>query len=234
MNSGQGILQLPQALATRSIGTGIEILRANYKLTCSLSPNDEGSAVLVGYLAEWVDVGIADAALLKRVLRRYSPSLRATLPLADYLYLRAADGVVTMFEGEFERAIRHFSVVLALGDDIQDKALVAVLNFWTGRCLRHAGRYQDALNYVIRGRKCWRPGLRSKRTGPMRLSPFCGNQRRRYPIQTTTQLWETFNLCTDALRDDRAGSSRRLGTLKKQSSCIRKETCNIAMWHDHS
>ena len=109
MKSIQGILQLPQALATRSIGTGIEILRANYKLTRSLSPNDEGSAVLVGYLAEWVDVGVADVALLKRVLRRYSPSVRVTLPLADYLYLRSADGVVAMFEGEFERAIRHFS-----------------------------------------------------------------------------------------------------------------------------
>jgi tetratricopeptide (TPR) repeat protein len=153
MKSIQGILQLPQALATRSIGTGIEILRANYKLTRSLSPNDEGSAVLVGYLAEWVDVGVADVALLKRVLRRYSPSVRVTLPLADYLYLRSADGVVAMFEGEFERAIRHFSVVLALGDDIQDKALVAVLNFWIGRCLRQAGRHQDALNYVIRARK---------------------------------------------------------------------------------
>jgi tetratricopeptide (TPR) repeat protein len=104
-------------------------------------------------LAEWVDVGIADAALLKRVLRRYLPSLRVTLPLADYLYLRTADGVVAMFEGEFERAIQHLSVVLALGEDIQDKPLVAVLNFWIGRCLRQAGRYQDALTYVIRARK---------------------------------------------------------------------------------
>ncbi len=133
MKLSQDILLLQQALATRSIGTGIEILRTNYKLTHSLSPKDEGSAVLVGYLAQWVDVGFGDAALLKGVLRRFPPSLRVTLPLADYVYLRSADGVVAMLEEDFERAIGHFSVVLALGDDIQDKALVAVLNFWIGR-----------------------------------------------------------------------------------------------------
>ncbi|HWH58864.1 MAG TPA: tetratricopeptide repeat protein [Terriglobales bacterium] len=153
MKPAQGILQLPQALATRNIGAGIEILRTNGKLIHSLSPSDEGSAVFVGYLAECVDVGIADATFLKRLLHRYSSSLRVTLPLADYLYLRTADGVVAMFEREFEQAIRHFSAVLALGDDIQDKALVAVLNFWIGRCLRQEARYEDALNYVIRARK---------------------------------------------------------------------------------
>ena len=153
MKLSQEIVQLRQALATRSIGTGIELLRTNYKLTRSLGTKDEGSPILVGYLAQWLDVGFGDVASLKGFLRRFPPSLRATLPLADYVYLRTADGVIAMFEGEFEQAIQYFSVVLSLADDIQDKALVSVLNFWIGRCLRQAGRYQDALTYVIRARK---------------------------------------------------------------------------------
>lgn len=153
MNDTKELLQqLRDALAVRAIGRGIEILRAHREFLDSLDPRDAGSAELVGYLAQWVDVGFADGAFLRQALARFPQTVRARLPLQDYVYLRTAEGVVAMFEEDFEVAVRHFSILLTFGDDIQDKALVAIGNFWIGRCLRRGGRYQDALNYVVRGR----------------------------------------------------------------------------------
>jgi hypothetical protein len=42
---------------------------------------------------------------------------------------------------------------LSLESEIDNKELIAIANFSIGRCRRRAGRYQDALAYIVRGKK---------------------------------------------------------------------------------
>jgi len=51
---------------------------------------------------------------------------------------------------EFDTAIPHFEFVRSLEGEFADQELLAIANFWTGRCLRHQGRYDDALEYTTR------------------------------------------------------------------------------------
>lgn len=144
--------QLRQALATRKIDVGIEVLEAHRDLLDNMDPRDPNGPIFVGLLAQWVDVGFANSAILKQALSCFPQDLRSKLPLQDYVYLRTAEGVVCMFDEDFDGAIRHFSVLLNFDKDLQDKALIAIAYFWIGRCLRRGGRYQDSLSYVVRGR----------------------------------------------------------------------------------
>ncbi len=57
-----------------------------------------------------------------------------------------------MVEEHHDLAIRHFQASLAFEDEIPDKELIAIANFWTGRCYRRQGRYRDALGYVAQAR----------------------------------------------------------------------------------
>jgi tetratricopeptide (TPR) repeat protein len=61
--------------------------------------------------------------------------------------------MVAMTEEVTDDAIRHFDFVLGLADESADKELLAVANFWKGRCLRMKGEYDQALSYAVTGRK---------------------------------------------------------------------------------
>ena len=82
----------------------------------------------------------------------FSKAARARLPLLDYLYLRMAEGMVAMSEEATDKAIRHFDFVLSLDQETADQELVAIANFWKGRCLRMKGEYDPARAFAINGR----------------------------------------------------------------------------------
>ncbi len=71
----------------------------------------------------------------------------------EYAHLSLANGQVAMSEEEFAKAIKYFEAVLALEEEISDKQMISIANFWMGRCLRRQGRYDDALAYVARARE---------------------------------------------------------------------------------
>src|SRR5262249_28429001 len=48
--------------------------------------------------------------------------------------------------------IRHFDFVLTLADEADDRAMLAIVNFWKGRCLRMKGEYDQALASAVKGR----------------------------------------------------------------------------------
>ena len=110
-----------------------------------------GCGVLVGLIAQWVDAGFDGFALLERLLARFPKTGRPDLPLLDYLHLRMAEGALAMSHEDFDRAICHFGVVQSLEDETGDPELSAIANFWTARCLRKTGRYDDALKYTEQG-----------------------------------------------------------------------------------
>ncbi len=145
--------QLQEDIAWRRIDSGLRRLRAQKTLVDSCGSGQKGAAVLLGYLAQWVDIGFSRPALIKQLLARFPSRDRETLSLLEYVHLRMAEGLAAMLEEEFGKAIRHFEIVLALEDEIRDKQVISIANFWIGRCLRRQGRYDDALGYVAKARE---------------------------------------------------------------------------------
>ncbi|HUK17104.1 MAG TPA: tetratricopeptide repeat protein [Bryobacteraceae bacterium] len=139
-------------LGYRRIAHGIQTLERLRPEIESLSPSCPRSGTFLGLIAQWVDAGFDSPDLLVRLLERFPPAARANLPLIDYLHLRMAEGVVEMSHEDHDSAIAHFRFVQSLEHEVQDDTeLLAIANFWTGRCLRKIGQYEEALTYVNRG-----------------------------------------------------------------------------------
>lgn len=144
--------QLREDLAFRRIESGLQALEAHRSLLEALDPTQKNAAVLVGVVAQWVNIGFEGPELLKNLLARFPSPCRACLLLLDYVHLRMAEGLLAMKEEEFSQAARHFRFIQSIEDEIPDKEVLAISSFWMGRCLRKEGRYDDAISYTVRGR----------------------------------------------------------------------------------
>src|ERR1039458_6642451 len=150
---GELLRQLREDIAYRRLDSGMQCLEANRSLIGSLAPTRKSAGVLLGYLAQWVDIGFEGPQLIKSLLPRFPKDSRAALPLLDYLHLRMAEGLVAMAEEDFDQAIRHFAFVESVEEEVRDREMLAISNFWIGRCLRSQGRYDDALSYTVKARE---------------------------------------------------------------------------------
>jgi tetratricopeptide (TPR) repeat protein len=146
------VLQLREHLAQRRIGLGLRILEERRDLFALIHPDRPGTTVLLGYLAQWVDVGFSSPSLIETILARYLPESRIHLPLIDYVHLRLAEGLIAMWREEFDAAIGHFAFIGSVEDEVPDNELVAVSHFSRARCLRKSGRYDDALLFTTKAR----------------------------------------------------------------------------------
>jgi tetratricopeptide (TPR) repeat protein len=147
------LAKLKEDLVCRRVGRGMARLQEHHHLLDSLDAAARNAALFAGYLAQWVDVGFQRPGLVKDVVNRFSKAVRARLPMHEYLHLRMAEGMVAMAEESKEEAIRHFDFVLTLESEIDDKELLAIANFWKGRCLRMKGEYDQALAFAVKGRE---------------------------------------------------------------------------------
>ena len=75
----------------------------------------------------------------EHLLARFPSPIRPTLPLLDYLHLRMVEGVLAMSMEDYDRAAAHFLLVQSFEDEIDDRELLAIANFWIGRCRRKTG-----------------------------------------------------------------------------------------------
>ena len=146
------LAQIKEDIANRRIEAGLRCLTAHRQLLESIHLRQNNSVILLGYFAQWVDVGFPGRALLKQLLSHFSNASPERLTLLEYAHLRMADGLVAMSEEEFAKAIKNFNTVLTLENEISDKQMISIANFWMGRCLRRQGRYEDALGYVAKAR----------------------------------------------------------------------------------
>jgi tetratricopeptide (TPR) repeat protein len=146
------LAQIKDDIANRRIEAGLRCLTAHNEIVESIQPRQKNSVILLGYFAQWVDVGFPGRPLLKQLLSHFSNASPETLTLLEYAHLRMADGLVAMSEEEFAKAIKNFNTVLTLENEITDKQMISIANFWMGRCLRRQGRYEDALGYVAKAR----------------------------------------------------------------------------------
>ena len=144
---------LKQDLVHRRVGQGMARLQERSCLFTSLDPEQKNAARFAGYLAQWVDIGFQRPALVKQVIVRFPTPIRLRLPLQDYLHLRLAQGMTAMADEATDEAIQHLDFLLSLHHEMEgDKWLLAIANFWKGRCLRMKGEYDESLAYAIKGR----------------------------------------------------------------------------------
>ncbi len=148
---GALLAELRDDLGFRRIEQGIRRLERIRPMVDALLPDAANSGVLVGLIAQWIDAGFDSPQLLCRLLARFPAATRSSLTLLDYLHLRMAEGALAMSQEDFDGAAAHFRFVQSLEQEAGDAELLAIANFWIGRCLRKTGRYDDALGYIERG-----------------------------------------------------------------------------------
>src|ERR1700737_5600111 len=146
------LAQIKEDIANRRIEAGLRCLTAHQEILESIQLRQNNSAILLGYFAQWVDVGFPGRALLKQLLSHFGSASPESLTLLEYAHLHMADVLIAMSEEEFAKATRNFNTVLTLENEISDKQMISIANFWMGRCLRRQGRYEDALGYVAKAR----------------------------------------------------------------------------------
>jgi tetratricopeptide (TPR) repeat protein len=147
------LAQLRDDLIERRIESGLARVNANRALVCNLDICRPEAAPLVGYLAQWEDIGGFGGEFIAGLIELFPKESRLDLPLIGYIHLRMAEGFVAMAEENFDDAARHFEFVGRLDEDIGDTEVIAIANFWIARCLRQQGRYDDALAYTEKARR---------------------------------------------------------------------------------
>ncbi len=143
--------ELRTSIQDRQIGAGIAMLEQHREEFMRITSADPCSALAVGCLAQWVDVGFDDRGLLRNLLEQFPMAARQSLPLADYVHLRMAQALVATRTEDLSEALRHLDAVLKLSEDIDDLRLRAIANLWKARCLRKAGEYDQALDITRAG-----------------------------------------------------------------------------------
>ncbi|HWG49435.1 MAG TPA: tetratricopeptide repeat protein [Candidatus Acidoferrales bacterium] len=145
--------ELRENLVTRQVSNGIALLDASAHLFALFDPAQRNAAALVGAVAQWVDIGYSGPELLEQLLQHMPRDQRGKLPVADYVHLRMAEGLLALLRDHPDEALRNFDLVLTLQEEIQDKEVVAIAHFWNARCHRKKGEYDEALKRAGVGRE---------------------------------------------------------------------------------
>jgi tetratricopeptide (TPR) repeat protein len=106
------------------------------------------ATAFLSVLARWCDVGDGGAGPVKKLLATYDETFRLRLPVSEYVRVLMAEGMVAMKEEMLDKAIDDFEIVLKLTDERTGADVLALSNYWIGRCLRKKGNYDRALLHV--------------------------------------------------------------------------------------
>src|ERR1700733_4125558 len=90
------LAQIKEDIANRRIDAGLRCLTAHQQILESIPLRLNNSVILLGYFAQWVDVGFPGRSLLKQLLSHFSNASPETFNLLEYAHLRMADGLVAM------------------------------------------------------------------------------------------------------------------------------------------
>src|ERR1700676_4746731 len=191
------LAQIKEDIANRRIEAGLRCLTAHKEIVESIRPHQNNSVILLGYFAQWVDVGFPGRPLLKQLLSHFGNASPENLTLLEYAHLRMADGLVAMSEEEFAKAIKNFNTVLTLENEITDKQMISIANFWMGRCLRRQGRYEDALGYVAKARDLAMHHKQPKMAAVMKVLEGWVAFREGHPEQAAKILGEAEEVLAD-------------------------------------
>jgi tetratricopeptide (TPR) repeat protein len=147
LDAGALVERLRDHLGHRRIEEGRRTLEEAEPALEAIGPRP-GCGVLCGLIAQWADAGVGEPAFVRRLLERFPRECRAELPLADYLHLRMAEASLAMTNEDFEEATRHLLLVVSFEGEVADTELLAIANFWAGRCHRRTGHYAESLRFT--------------------------------------------------------------------------------------
>ncbi len=141
-------------LGMRRIGSGMARLDGYWAEAGGLDPEHPDAAGLLCYIAQWVDAGWRDIDVVQHALGAFPKGRRMRLRMLDYAFVLMAEGMIWVAEENVERALANFSLVLSLRAEISDPVVLALAHFWSSRCSRKAGEYDNAMNHIAEGYRC--------------------------------------------------------------------------------
>jgi tetratricopeptide (TPR) repeat protein len=140
-------------LAERNLARGFACLQNSRRLLEDLQPTDSEAASAIVRLAEWIDVGYANAGFLRQIVARFPTDGRAAMSIRHYLEFRMAEGFLAMDAEDLDQAIALLDFVLKAESEICDPRLAAIAHFWKGRAHRKKGEYDTAMAHIAHGRQ---------------------------------------------------------------------------------
>jgi tetratricopeptide (TPR) repeat protein len=145
--------RLRDDLVHRRTDRGFARLRSHIFLINECHPRTKNATFFLSQLAQWADIGFGQTSQIRELLARFAKVSREELPLRDYIHLQIAGGFSDIRERNHANAIKRLEHVLSIEDEVRDKELIVIANFWIGRCHRQEDRYEHALRYVIRAKE---------------------------------------------------------------------------------
>ena len=143
--------QLDEALQERRIGDGIRLLE-HAGAGWTHPDIERGGAAIALRAAQWLDVGHRDRKSVEALLARFSSTMRARMPLRDYLELRLAEAFWALMGEDADTAIELLEFVLKAERELADENLIILAHFWKGRAHRKKGEYGKAFEHVVEAR----------------------------------------------------------------------------------
>ena len=138
-------------LGHRRIGSGMARLDEYWARKGRFDPSSPDAPALLWLIAQWVDAGWRDIDVVQDGLGFYPKGRRVELSLVDYAYVLMAEGMIWVAEENVDKALANFGLVLSLTNEISDPLLLALAHFWSSRCNRKAGEYDQALRHAGEG-----------------------------------------------------------------------------------
>ncbi len=126
-------------------------LDENWPSSGRLDTREENAACLLCYVAQWVDAGWRDIDVVQHGLESFPAGRRAGLSLDDFVHVLMAEAVVWVREENIERALGNLRLVLSLREEVSDLRILALAHFWSSRCHRKNGEYDNALAHAAEG-----------------------------------------------------------------------------------
>src|SRR4051812_42192392 len=97
-------------LGKRRIGAGMARLEEHWTKAGRIDPKDPDAAVMLCYIAQWVDAGWRDIDVVVEGLGHFPKGQRHMLSLNDFAHVLMAEGVAWVNEENIGRALGNFSL----------------------------------------------------------------------------------------------------------------------------
>ena len=143
------LIAMADCLRRRSIAEGIKLLDRAAGAWTSLELNDQHGAEVLLMLAQWVDVGYRDPALLRERLDRLTGTAREEMGVAAYVRVRMTEAFYALSTNDADGSIRILGGLLQMEDVFRDAELKALANLWKARAHRKKADYDMARDHLL-------------------------------------------------------------------------------------
>lgn len=100
-------------------------------------------------LAQWVDMGYRNVALLDGPMKRMRKIQRSEMRVGDYINLTMAEAFIAFALEDTLSAISKLDFVLRMPSVVVNPPLIALAHFWKARAHRTQGEYELALRHIV-------------------------------------------------------------------------------------